>query len=300
MDSKTEKVFKFLAIPGPLGIAGALIWAAGYLLMKWDPARYPDFKTIFETLPWMVVFTGFTGFAVLVYYSYQALFWLRIRIVRVRASIQEKWRTPPPGMVLVQGGWCQYGVRRQKVHVGVFFIDECLVTNEQYLKFVEDTNHSTPDNWKDGHPPLGKSRHPVTMVNLDDAEAFCRWRSEKEHRTISLPSEKQWEKAARGPFGLKYPWGNRFDENRCNAGKGPKGDTNSVDAYPTGMSPYGCYDMVGNVWEWTGDFYDPDAGIAVLRGGSYYFDPEYAVTYLRYHDPRSVKWSDLGFRCVSY
>lgn len=301
MEIKTEKVFKFLKIPTPLGVAGALIWSAVYLLMKWDPQRYPDFKTIFETLPWMSVATGFAGFIVFFYYVWLFFFWARIRVLRWWTSILSMSKQVPADMVLVPAGWFQYGVHGHKEYLAEFLLDKHLVTNEKYSKFVEETAHTPPADWPGGYPPPGKARHPVTSITLSDAEAFCKWRSGKEGKDFGLPTEKQWEKACRGPFGLKYPWGNRFDESKCNAGKGPQGSTNSVDDYPNGMSPYGAYDMVGNVWEWMSDYYDPENDIVVLRGGSYYFDSEYAISFLRYHDPKTVAYPDLGFRCcVSY
>jgi formylglycine-generating enzyme required for sulfatase activity len=297
MAIKTEKVFKFIKIPVPIGVAGTLIWAAGHLLMEWDPQRYPDFKTIFETLPWMVVATGVAGLVILLYYLWEFFFWARIRILRgwlLFLSIREQ---VPANMVLVPEGWFRYGVQGNKQHLDKFFIDRYLVTNEKYAKFIEDTGHNPPPDWENGHPPNDKVRHPVTQVTFEDAKAFCKWRSEKENKEFSLPSEKQWEKACRGPFGLKYPWGNRFDESRCNAGIGPDGETNAIDFYPAGISPYGAYDMIGNVWEWTSDYYDPKSSVVVLRGGSYYFDTDYAVSFLRYHDPQTSKYPDLGFRC---
>ena len=124
-------------------------------------------------------------------------------------------------------------------------------------------------------------------VSWDAATAYCRWLSETTGQRYRLPSEAEWEKAARGTDGRIYPWGNQPpDERRCNFNNNVK-DTTPVGSYPAGVSPYGCYDMAGNVWEWTSSLswdypYRADDGrevqvedgngLSVYRGGAYWVD----------------------------
>ena len=152
------------------------------------------------------------------------------------------------------------------------------VTNAQYAMFVADTGYPAPPHWPDGVPPEALAEHPVTYVDWFDARAFCSWAG------VRLPTEAEWEKAARGTDGRLYPWGD--DEPQpavANFGGGPKhGGTTAVTAHPAGASPYGLLDTAGNVWEWASSAYAPypydaddgreDPGSdapRALRGGSY-------------------------------
>ena len=153
------------------------------------------------------------------------------------------------------------------------------VTNAQYQAFVRSTGHPPPGHWAEGGgAPPRLADHPVTHVDWHDAAAFCAWAGGR------LPTEAEWEKAARGPDGRLYPWGSEEpDASRANVGAGLKrGSTSAVGAHPAGASPYGLHDMAGNVWEWVSTAYRPypyraDDGredVAseeerVLRGGSY-------------------------------
>jgi len=141
------------------------------------------------------------------------------------------------------------------------------VTNAQFARFLESARYEPRHkenflrHWIDGAPPSGKEDHPVVYVDLDDARAYARWASKR------LPSEEEWQYAAQGPDGLRYPWGNEMKEGVCNAG----GDTTSVTAFPDGRSPFGCYDMCGNTWEWTeSEHSDGRTRFCILRGGSHY------------------------------
>ena len=138
-----------------------------------------------------------------------------------------------------------------------FFIGKYPMTNAQYAVFAEAAHHKTPYHWEKGTVPSGKAAHPVGGVSGQDAVEFCRWLSEATRRSFRLPSEAEWEKAARGGDGRIYPWGSRApDEKRGNFGL--KIDaTTPVGNYPDGASPCGALDMAGNVWEWTGSIYKP-------------------------------------------
>jgi formylglycine-generating enzyme required for sulfatase activity len=158
-----------------------------------------------------------------------------------------------------------------------------LVTNEQFAKFVEEAAYKFgwEKNWKK------KANHPVVKVSWSEAMAYGRWLNEALHGEIKdlqlrLPTEAEWEKAARGEYGNEWPWGNEFDPHKCNSSERRQGGTTPVGAYsPQGDSPYGAADMAGNVWEWCHSLYQPypymvddgreseneNAGDRVLRGG---------------------------------
>jgi formylglycine-generating enzyme required for sulfatase activity len=142
------------------------------------------------------------------------------------------------------------------VSVDAFELGRTPVTNLQYADFVRDGGAERPPHW----PAPGD--HPVTFVDWYDAAAFCAWAGGR------LPTEAEWEKAARGTDGRRFPWGDEEDASRAAIGSGLKwGGTSSVGAHPSGASPYGLEDMAGNVWEWTST--ETGDGERILRGGSY-------------------------------
>jgi formylglycine-generating enzyme required for sulfatase activity len=200
------------------------------------------------------------------------------------------------------------------VYLDTFEIGTFEVTNEQYYRCVEAGACSLPRNQKYNSPEY--LDHPVVDVSWFDAKAFCEWNDPNGR----LPTEAEWEKAARGTDGRIYPWGEEIDCSLANYyGKDNGndycvGDTTPVGSYLDGVSPYGTYDMAGNVWEWVNDWYDVDYyGISpesnplgpedgdekVLRGGSWddYFDLVRSADRLRF-DP-AVTSSIVGFRCAS-
>jgi len=130
-----------------------------------------------------------------------------------------------------------------------YFIDKFETSNERYGAFMKATGHPAPAYWDD--PRLNKPEQPVVGVNWFDAKAFCEWKGKR------LPTEAEWEKAARGPNGNQYPWGDTFDANKVNYGK-RLGATMPVDSLPDGASYYGAHHMAGNVFEWVADWYQPD------------------------------------------
>jgi len=194
-----------------------------------------------------------------------------------------------------------------KLYLPKYRIARVPVTNVQYARFVEATKYQFPIYWKDGRIPDGKQEHPVVNVSWYDAIAFCEWAG------VQLPSEAQWEKAARGTDGRIWPWGNQPPNKvRCNFGRNV-GDTTPVGAYPAGASPYGVLDMAGNVWEWCRtvwrDNYEEYAKIAsddltgndrrVLRGGSWVFSPTDVRSASRNGDVPGSRSADVGFRLVA-
>ena len=130
-----------------------------------------------------------------------------------------------------------------------YLIDMYEVSNAKFGKFMTVTGHAAPAYWDD--PRLNGDDQPVVGVNWFDAKAYCEWEGKR------LPTEAEWEHAARGPEGLRYPWGNSFVNQNVNNGK-RHDSTMSVDSLPEAVSPYGLHHMAGNVFEWVNDWYDPN------------------------------------------
>jgi len=202
-----------------------------------------------------------------------------------------------------------------RVYLDAYYLGRYPVTQAQYARFVQEAGYQVPFrdadwyrpyNW-DKHrkmPPQGKEDQPVVLVSWEDATAYCRWAG------LRLPTEAEWEKAARGIDGRMYPWGNDWDSRKCNTLEGRASGTTPVGKYsPAGDSPYGCADMAGNVWEWTHSLYAPypytpsdgrekvdDIDSRVLRGGSWY------VRFNRARSANRGNYADFwhyihGFRC---
>ena len=231
----------------------------------------------------------------------------------------------PAGMLEIPGGNYLYKTARsflspnevipypgfdssQTIPVKTYFIDTYPVTNAQFKSFLAATRYRPTDttnflkHWTRGNPPAGKGNHPVVYVSLDDARAYARWARKR------LPTEIEWQYASQGTDGRKYPWGAAFDSTKCNVGRG---STTAVDAFPGGKSPFGVMDLVGNVWQWTGDVYDNGTFyLGMVRGGSYY-DPASSFWYIKggpqpVDNPQVVlmvspgfdRCGTVGFRCV--
>ncbi|MGV8120551.1 MAG: SUMF1/EgtB/PvdO family nonheme iron enzyme [Candidatus Xenobiia bacterium LiM19] len=208
---------------------------------------------------------------------------------------------------------------QHNMYLDAFYIYKYEVTNGQFARFVKETGYKTEGNWK-RYAESGRETHPVVSVTWNDASAYCRWAGGK------LPTEAQWEKAARGTDGREYPWGNTWDSNRCNWDKGPKlpgmddmvdvwdgRGTAPVGSFPSGVSPYGVHDMAGNVWEWCSDWYDKDyyrsspsrnpegpghGDDRVVRGGSFVDHSVCMRSASRKNEYPSDEGDFVGFRLV--
>lgn len=203
---------------------------------------------------------------------------------------------------------------KRKVFLDAFYIDEYLVTNAQYKEFIESTGHKAPYidkfwaikyNWQENSYPSGTGDHPVVLVSWYDAATYAKWAGKR------LPSEAEWEKAARGTDGRVWPWGDEWLKGKS-ASHGC-GSLMPVGMFEEGNSPFGCYDMAGNVWEWVADWHKedyyrhapamnpkgPDEGeFRVLRGGSWIHDAGSSRCARRYSRPPEYADNYIGFRCA--
>lgn len=198
------------------------------------------------------------------------------------------------------------GNEQHIVDLPTYYIARYPVTNAQYKQFVDAKGYRLPSHWEKGQIPPGKENHPVAIVSWQDARAFCAW------AWVRLPSEAEWEKAARGTHGRLYPWGNETpSREHCNFG-GNVDDTTPVNCYPKGKSVYGVWDMAGNVWEWTYSSYkeypykaddgreDPaTTGTRVVRGGSFGDSRRGVCCAFRHHYDSDGRNLGIGFRVVS-
>jgi formylglycine-generating enzyme required for sulfatase activity len=217
----------------------------------------------------------------------------------------------PAGMVYVPGGEFMMGRNdgdeserpAQQVTVKPFFIDTYEVTNEDYEKFVKaNVNQKPPQGWTSGSFPAGDAHKPVTGVTWYDATKYAKWARKR------LPIEEEWEFAARGTDGRTYPWGNDWVAGNANANAASAG-IQDVGSYK-GTSPFGAFDMVGNVWEWTASEMtaypggklrkQPASDTKVLRGGSWKNTQKHATVTERFgwRASEEKSYSETGFRCV--
>ncbi|WP_237097434.1 formylglycine-generating enzyme family protein [Nitrospina gracilis] len=266
-------------------------------------------------------------------------FWLCAMLLWLLAAC-----TPPApeGMVLIPDGYFSMGTDevdeeghalslglnkpwyadespQHRVRLPAYYIDKYEVTNLQYYIFTQATDHRTPPGWNGPKYPKGRDHYPVTQVNFYDAAAYAKWAGKR------LPTEMEWEKAARGPNVIDYPWGNQFDFSKANVSDSPRNKRGHglepIGQHPDGASPYGVEDMIGNVWEWIWDYYLPYSGntetnlkfpkdVVVVRGLSYmgvghFPEKEYKkvvalksrVSYRENLHP-ILRKPDVGFRCV--
>jgi len=183
---------------------------------------------------------------------------------------------------------------QSRVYLDGFWMDKTEVTVARYRRFCQATGRQMP-----GAPPWGwQDNHPVVNVTWHDAAAYAAWAGKR------LPTEAEWEKAARGTDGRQYPWGDGWDAGKC-ANANNSSTAKAVGSYPSGASPFGVLDMAGNVMEWCADWYDesyvgpPSGNYRVLRGGGWAFDlPSFFRCARRHGDAPAFGSGSFGFRCV--
>ena len=211
------------------------------------------------------------------------------------------------GMVKIRAGSFKAGRSGEFAAIEYdYYIDEVPVTNRDFYRFMNETGFmlrrpgvrllSIVDNIRRATQTVPD--HPVTKVTWYDAQAYANWIGKR------LPLAIEWERAARGTDGRLYPWGNQFNSSHCNCKESGIGSTTPVRAYANGVSEDGCYDMVGNVFEWVADwatkprFSSAPNTEKLNRGGSYNRNADDLVCWYEESDPPDLRMTDVGFRCV--
>jgi formylglycine-generating enzyme required for sulfatase activity len=259
---------------------------------------------------------GRKSLAVLAVLLLSASFVWSLRALGRQRAEQAAYAPPPAGMVFVPAGWFWMGSDdpeaeaderpRRRVYLPAYYIDTYEVTNREFKRF------------KPAHTfPEGEDDLPVTKVFKPEAIAYAQWVGKR------LPSGAEWEKAARGPDGRRYPWGDTFETNRANLdphkvaqalGKVCESPVTAdgrrkvaPGSFPLGASPYGAHDMAGNVWEWVSDNHRDSMWLhvfgerterGIIRGGAYAYSPKQARTTHQAFEALNSTCNDVGFRCV--
>jgi formylglycine-generating enzyme required for sulfatase activity len=194
-------------------------------------------------------------------------------------------------MVRIPEGIFLAGEDDDPTWVDEFYIDAFPTTNADYARFCAATGHPTPRHWEGGRCPRPLYDHPVVEVSWKDATAYAAWAGK------SLPSSEQWEKAARGTSGATYPWGDQGTAAKCNVRETNMNQTTSVSRYHSGVSPYGVYDMVGNVWEWCST---PETPKRYELKGSAFTSPLFRGKPSSFNSADDfMQDDDTGFRCAA-
>ncbi len=226
---------------------------------------------------------------------------------------EPEWVAIPAGEFWMGGDGKHDGKPVHRVYLDAFQLARVPITNAQYYLFTQATGHETPKHWTDKRPPKDLESHPVVYVSWHDALAYCEWLGKMTRSQISVPSEAQWEKGARGDRDKRtYPWGDDYDPNKCNGPDLRLGSTTPVGIFPDGSSPYGCLDLSGNVFEWTRSAYRDypynaddgredlasDATTRVVRGGAFDSYQDFVRAACRYGFNPVNRYDYVGFRIV--
>lgn len=195
---------------------------------------------------------------------------------------------------------------QREVYLDTFAIDKTEVTKGAFARFVQESGYQEDTSWAQQAFET-QMNEPAVGILWRDADAYCRWAGKR------LPTEAEWEKAARGTDGRRYPWGDQWEQGRANVEESGYGGVISVGSYPAGASPFGVLDMAGNAAEWVADYFDfdyysyaprhnpkgPDRVMDhVLRGGSWASPREHALTYFRDSSHSARPNVRVGFRCA--
>jgi formylglycine-generating enzyme len=217
-------------------------------------------------------------------------------------------------LILIPWGEHKYDWRGDRVDYPTFYLAMHPVTNAQYKQFINDTGYRAPDEcdehgqspvWQGRDYPPEKANHPIVCVSWEDARAYCHWAG------LRLPLDEEWAKAAGESNGLEYPWGKTWDQNKCrNSQNSDREHTCSIWEHGAGCSPWGIYQMVGNVWEWCTTTFDEEKyifsktwnmpeqkayGNRRIRGRSWRRDNG---TRCLWEHSVSSRYDDVGFRCA--
>jgi formylglycine-generating enzyme required for sulfatase activity len=226
-------------------------------------------------------------------------------------------KTPIENVVEVAGGEIAIGggdtkLPLERVIVKDFSIAETEVTNSQYAQFIKETNHPAPPGWKEDEFPKGTENFPATNISWKDAVEFCKWMEKKLGLPVRLPTEAEWELAARGSGANKYPWGNEWNKNAA-LSKENGGKISAVKSFSLNRSPFGAFDMAGNVWEWTQDKVTKNEEVTdekvkaalekgqvlrIVKGGSAQTPATQISAQARYEIPENTKVPSVGFRYI--
>ncbi len=194
---------------------------------------------------------------------------------------------------------------QRRVYLDSFYIQRTEVSREKFAGFVDATGYQAA-GWE-GPPDKSEANLPAVGILWQEASAYCEWVG------MRLPTEAEWEKAARGEDGRSYPWGDEWDPERANTADGGASSLQPVDSYPSGASVYGALNMAGNAAEWVADYFSFDYYLTapnhnpegpsqimdhVIRSGSYLSPPEYAATYFRDSSHSARPNQRVGFRCA--
>lgn len=214
------------------------------------------------------------------------------------------------GEVTLGGG--KTGLPLRRISVSAFLMGETEVTNSQYAKFIEATEHKAPEGWKDNKFTEGEENLPVVNMSWNDANDYCEWLSKEIGAEVRLPTEAEWERAARGDTENKYPWGDKWNDE-ASSSEETKGKILPVKSYDEGRSPFGIYEMIGNVWELTGDpavdefgkaviFEDPETKETseqrIIKGGWAAEEREFLTIDRHLYRPENRPSEAIGFRYV--
>lgn len=226
-------------------------------------------------------------------------------------------KTPVENVVEVSGGEIVIGggdtkLPLERVIVKDFSIAETEVTNSQYAEFIRETNHPAPPGWKENEFPKGTENFPVTNISWKDSVEFCKWMEKKLGLPVRLPTEAEWELAARGSTANKYPWGSEWNKEAA-LSKENGGKVSAVKSFSLNRSPFGAFDMAGNVWEWTQDKVTKNEEVTdekvkealekgqvlrIVKGGSAQTPAAQISAQARYEIPENTKVPSVGFRYV--
>jgi formylglycine-generating enzyme required for sulfatase activity len=197
-------------------------------------------------------------------------------------------------MVLISSGSFLFGENKQTISLPEFYISRTPVTNRHYAQYLANIDLPIPNYWQTKLLPKHFLDHPVVNISFNDAAAYTRWAG------MQLPSEEQWEKAARGIDGRSYPWGDQWREGYCHNVEGGFEFTTPVGKYsPRGDSPYGCVDMLGNVFEWTNSSYELVKNCRILRGGSLSVERRQNLITRGFYALEAFQHNAIGFRVIT-